>query len=131
MKNVFMEAMNQSFDLSVMLKKIDYHHVRGNLTDAEREELVEVAREKAAPFGGLDVAEKLKELDQRITALENGNAENDGGDEETIEEYVPGKWYYSGNKVLHKGSRYKCSAPDGVACVWSPDEYPAYWVLDD
>lgn len=131
MRNVFLQAMNEPFDLSVMLGRINYHHVRGNLTDAEREELSATAREKATPLGGLDVAEKLKELDQRITALENGNAVNDGGDEETIEEYVPGKWYYRGAKVLHKGSRYKCTAPEGVACVWSPDEYPAYWVLDD
>jgi len=131
MRNVFLQAMNELFDLSVMLGRINYHHARGNLTDAEREELVATAREKATPLGVLDVAEKLKELDQRITALEKGNAVNDGGDEETIEEYVPGKWYYSGAKVMHKGSRYKCTAPEGVACVWSPDEYPAYWVLDD
>lgn len=130
MKSVFLQAMNELFDLSAMLGRINYHHVRGNLTDAEREELVAVARDKANPFGGLDVAAKLKELDERITALENGNTDS-GNDNETVAEYVPGKWYYRGNKMLYNGNVYKCIAPEGVACVWSPDEYPVYWELDE
>lgn len=131
MRNVFLQAMNEPFDLPMMLEKLDYHHVRGKLTDEAREELVSIAREKATPFGGLDVAAKLQELDERIKALEEGNAESGGSTDEAVEEYVPGRWYYNGNKVLHKGSRYKCTAPEGVACVWSPDEYPAYWELDE
>jgi hypothetical protein len=126
MKNVFLQAMNELFDLSSMLGRINYHHIRGNLTDADREELIATAREKANPFGGLDVAEKLKEFDERITVLENGKAESGSGDE-TIEEYVPGKWYYRGNHMLFNGGEYECIAPEGVACVWSPDEYPVYW----
>lgn len=131
MKNIFLQAMNEPFDLSAMLDRIDYHHIRGKLTDEEREELIAIAREKANPFDGLDVAAKLKEFDERITALENGKAESGGTDEETVEEYVPGKWYYNGNKMLYDGSKYKCTAPVGVACVWSPDEYPSYWELDE
>ena len=88
-----------------------------------------IAREKANPFGGLDVAAKLLELDERIKALEDGNAESGGATDETIEEYVPGKWYYWGNKMMHNGAVYKCVAPEDVVCVWSPDEYPAYWEL--
>lgn len=127
MKKVFLQAMNELFDLTTMLAKIDYHHIRGKLTDAEREELVAVAREKANPFGGLDVAAKLKELDERIKILEEGNAESGGAIDETIKEYVPGKWYYEGNKILWNGAVYKCIAPVGKVCTWSPDEYPAYW----
>lgn len=131
MKSVFMQAMNELFDLSTMLGRIDYHHVRGNLTDAEREELVAIAREKANPFGGLDVSAKLKEFDERITALENGKAESGGTDKEIVDEYVAGKWYYNGNKVLYNGNEYVCVAPEDVVCVWSPDEYPVYWELDE
>lgn len=129
MKSVFIQAMNEVFDLSTMLGRIDYHHIRGNLNDADREELVAIAREKANPFGGLDVVAKLKEFDERITALEEGNAESGGETDETIDEFVPGKWYYWGNKVMYKGTAYKCVAPEDVACVWSPDEYPVYWEL--
>ena len=125
MKNVFLIAMNESFDLTAMLARIDYHHIRGNLTDSDREELAALAREKANPFGGVDVVAKLQELDSRITALEKGKAESGTG--ETIPDYTPGKWYYAGDKVMHNGAAYECIAPEGVVCTWNPDEYPAYW----
>lgn len=124
MKNVFIEAMNEVFDLTTMLARIDYHHVHGNLTDDEREELVALARSKADPFGGMDVAAKLLELDERITKLEKGGDVPSGD----IDEYVPGKWYYAGDKVMFGGEAYECIAPKGVVCTWSPAEYPAYWL---
>ena len=126
MKNVFLQAMNESFDLTAMLARIDYHHVRGNLTDVEREELAAIAREKANPFGGLDVAEKLRELDKRITDLEKGNTENGTGDDD-IADYVPGKWYYAGDRAKENGKAYECIVPEGVVCTWSPSKYPEYW----
>lgn len=127
MKNVFLEAMKETYDLTDMLAKIDYHHIRGNLTDADREELVAVAREKANPYGGVDVLKKLEEIENRLRALE-GQMES-GGAAETVPEYQAGKWYYTGDKVTFDGKTYTCIAPDGVACVWSPADYPAYWEL--
>lgn len=35
--------------------------------------------------------------------------------------------YYKGDGITWKGEKYDCIAPDGVAVVWNPDEYPAYW----
>ena len=35
--------------------------------------------------------------------------------------------YKNGDKVMFNGNVYECIAPEGVACVWSPSEYPAYW----
>ena len=35
--------------------------------------------------------------------------------------------YYNGDKVTYNGKHYVCIAPDGTACVWSPDVYPSYW----
>ena len=128
MKNVFIEAMNEPFDLSAMLAKIDYHHIRGNLTDTDREELVAIARNKAIPMGGVDVMAKLQDHEARIKALEDAG-KTTGGDttEEDVAEYVPGKWYYNGDKVLFEGVVKTCTAPAGVVCTWSPAEYPAYW----
>lgn len=40
-----------------------------------------------------------------------------------------GKWYYNGDKITFEGVKYKCIAPDGVVCMWSPKEYPVYWEL--
>lgn len=125
MKHVFIAAMEETFDLSQMLAKIDYHHVRGHLTDAEREELIAVAREKANPFGGLDVRKKLEEIENRLRVLEGNTAS--GGDAETAPEYQAGKWYYAGDRVTFDGKVHTCIAPDGVVCVWSPAEYPIYW----
>ena len=127
MKNVFREAMNETFDLTAMLGKIDYHHVRGNLTDTEREELVAIAREKANPFGGVNVLAKLEEIENRLRALEEGKQESN--ETETAPEYQAGKWYYAGDKVTFDGKVYNCIAPAGVVCVWSPADYPAYWEL--
>lgn len=126
MYNVFIEAMNEPFDLTAMLAKIDYHHIRGNLTDAEREELIALAREKANPYGGVDVMEKLQDLENRVRALE-GAKDDTATDTETVEEYIPGKWYRAGDRVTYDGKVYTCIAPDGVVCVWSPAEYPDYW----
>jgi len=125
MKNVFITAMAETFDLSQMLAKIDYHHIRGNLTDAEREELIAVAREKANPFGGVDVLKKLEEIENRLRVLE-GNTES-GGAAETVPEYQAGKWYYAGDKVTFDGKTYMCVAPEDVVCVWNPVDYPLYW----
>ena len=128
MKNVFVEAMNETFDLSTMLAKIDYHHIRGNLSDTDREELVALARNKANPMGGVDVMAKLQDHEARIKALED-TGKTAGGDTtgEDVAEYVPGKWYYNGDKVLFEGVVKTCTAPAGVVCTWSPAEYPAYW----
>lgn len=61
-----------------------------------------------------------------MAALENGD-EGTGGEGESPEEYVIGKWYYAGDRITYKGAVYQCIAPNGVVCVWSPDDYPAYW----
>lgn len=130
MYNVFIEAMNEVFDLTTMLAKIDYHHIRGNLTDAEREELITLARSKANPYGGVDVMAILADHDARLRALEGTAVTPDDGDDASApDEYVAGKWYYNGDKVTFDGKVYVCTAPEGVVCTWSPAEYPAYWEL--
>lgn len=35
--------------------------------------------------------------------------------------------YHTGDKITFNGKHYICIAPEGVAVVWSPDTYPAYW----
>lgn len=38
--------------------------------------------------------------------------------------------YYKDDKMTFTdGNKYICIAPEGVACVWSPVEYPTYWQL--
>lgn len=112
------------YELSDMLKKIDTAWYQNDISDEQRTELMELAREKANPMVGIDLVAKVEELEKRVKALEES-----GSDEPTEEypEFVVGKWYYKGDKISYKGKNYVCIAPEGVVCTWNPDEYPAYW----
>lgn len=128
MKQIFENVIAKgTYDLSDMLKKIDTYHISGQLTDEEKDELYNKARNGATAQSGVDVFAKLEELDKRIKALEDGTTTMPN---EEYAEYVIGKWYYNGNKIISDGKKYTCAAPDGVVCTWSPKEYPAYWQYD-
>ena len=129
MKTIFEEVKNRgAFDLKGLLKKIDVFNVEGKLTDEDRDWLYTKAREKANVNNSVDVIAKLTELEQRVLALEKAGVDDDTvtGDT-TADEYVVGKWYYSGDKVMFEGEEYVCIAPEGSVCTWSPKEYPVFW----
>ncbi len=115
------------FDLTTILTKIDTLWGEDKLTDEQRDELLTLARGGATTGNSVDLIAKITELEQRIRALESAgeNIEDETGAD--VREFVVGKWYYKGGKVTFEGKTYICIAPDGVACVWSPKEYPAYW----
>lgn len=112
------------YELSDLLKKIDTLWVQGDLNDTEKQELTEQAQENAKAENSMEITEKLKELDLRVTALEQRETTQTP---EEYPEYVIGKWYYSGDKITCDGDKYVCIAPEGQVCTWSPFEYPAYW----
>lgn len=117
------------YELTDILTKIDTLWVQSSLTDDERTELMNLARSGADPSRGVDVLKKISDLDKRVAALERAGATDPEPGEEYLE-YIPGKWYYKDDKITYNnGSKYICTAPEGVVCVWSPDEYPAYWQL--
>ena len=119
---------SKNFELSDMLKKIDTLWVQGSIDEATRKILMDKARNNANTQNSLDILAKLEELDKRVKALENAQTPEEPEEPtEVIEEYVPGKWYYKGNKVMFEGKAYVCIALEGAVCVWSPKEYPAYW----
>lgn len=117
-KNVIKEGR---YDLAELLLKIETLWVQGSLTDEQKTELVQQAQENADFGNSLDIIAKIEELDARVRALEGGET----GEE--ISEYIPGKWYYNGDKVTFNGKNYVCIAPGGQVCTWSPSEYPTYW----
>lgn len=117
---------NGSYELTTMLKKIDTQWVQDSITEEQRTELIELARENANASNSLDLLTKVLDLDKRVKVLEeNKVAESDETDE--YPEYIVGKWYYAGDKLSFNDSNYECVAPDGTVCTWNPDEYPAYW----
>lgn len=127
------------FELTAILKKIDTIWIQGDLTDEQKSELVELAQTKADPINSyaplqeqLDKAfEQIKALEGRIVKLETGESTEPT---EPADEYPDYKQpigahdaYYYGDTVTWKNKKYICIAPEGTACVWDPDTYPAFW----
>jgi hypothetical protein len=91
-----------------------------------------MARTKADPshsFAPLQA--QIDALAERVAKLENAEpADPDVPAEEYPEYHQPTgahDAYHNGDKVTFNGKHYVCIAPEGVAVVWSPDVYPAYW----
>lgn len=135
MFNVFKNVIeNRNFELKGIIKKIDTLWAQSSLTDDERAELISLAQSKANVQQSIDVMQKLEELDKRMKVVEEILANNDNNSDDTevvYADYEVGKWYYNGNIVKFEDVLYKCVAPDGVVCVWSPTEYPAYWEVTE
>lgn len=129
-KNVIQSG---SYELNDILAKIDTLWIQGSLTDAQRLELIDMARTKADPshsFAPLQA--QIDALAQRVAALEQ--AQEPADPEAPAEEYPAyvqptgaHDAYHAGDKVTFDGKRYVCIAPEGVAVVWDPATYPAYW----
>ncbi len=121
------------YELADILTKIDTLWMHGSLTDAERLELIELARANADPSHSYaPLQAQIDALADRVAALEGSVKPTDP--EQPVEEwpaYVPPTgWhdaYFTGDKMTFNGKRYTCIAPEGVAVVWSPDVYPDYW----
>lgn len=135
MFNVFKNVIeNRNFELKGIIKKIDTLWAQSSITDDERAELISLAQSKANIQQSIDVMQKLEELDKRMKTVEEMLANNNNNSDDTevvYANYEVGKWYYNGNIVKFEDVLYKCVAPDGVVCVWSPTEYPAYWEVTE
>lgn len=122
---------NKNFELKDILHKINTIWVERAITEEQKNELDNLARENANVDSSIDIMQKLKELDLRVTNLEKNKVEEPTEPTEEPEElypaFVKGKWYYNGDKCSENGKNYTCIAPSGEVCVWSPSEYPVYW----
>lgn len=126
---------SKRYALADILTKIDTLWVQGSITEEQRLSLISDAQNNAMVENSIDVLKSLYELNKRVTDLEKQIAElKNGSDIPTDEEtttyppYEVGKWYENGDIISFDGSNYKCIAPIGTVCVWSPSEYPAYWI---
>lgn len=133
MKNVIKKVIeSKNYELSDMLKKIDTLWVQGSITEDVKNELSAMARNNASMQNSIDVLSKMEEFNKRLAALEEEvkalkGDETETETEESVPQFETGKWYYSGDKVSFEGNTYVCTAPEDVACVWSPKDYPSYW----
>ena len=133
---------SRNYELASILKKIKTLWAESELTDKQKEELVALARENADPknsYASLEnqvktlftnmgeMAIEIKDLKTRLATLEGEEAELEEPAEEYPEYVQPTGGhdaYKAGDKITYKGKKYECLA-DG--CVWTPDDYPAYW----
>ena len=141
MYSIILSVINTgSFELSDILHKIDTLWLQGDIDDDQRAELIATAREKADPSASYappqkqvdKLADDLAALAARVSALESSAGEEpEPAPEDEYPEYVQPTGahdaYHNGDKVTYNGTKYTCIAPEGVACVWNPDTYPAYW----
>lgn len=138
MYNIFKKTILAGrYELSDILKKIDTIWVQGDITDEERTELIDLARENADPTKSYaplqkqidELHEICKDLTRRVVILENGGATPIEPTEEYPEYVQPtGTYdaYNTGDKVTYKGKKYECVMDN---CVWAPDDYPQGWKL--
>ena len=150
--------LSGDYELSDMIDKIKKNCVRGDITDEQETELIALARENATPensYAGIqsqvdELRELVDQLEEEIEpikkdmeavkkALEEGGT--DVPDPEPDPEPEADKYpeykqptgahdaYHKGDGITWNGKKYDCIAPDGVAVVWNPGEYPAYWQL--
>ena len=124
------------YELNDMLRKIDTLWVQGDLSDEQRGELVEMARESADPAASyaplqeqIDQAfAQIKALGDRVAKLETGEAPEPSPEPEEWPAWVQPTGahdcYNTGDKVTYNGQHY-VSKIDGN--VWSPEAYPAGW----
>lgn len=151
--NVFEQLKNYInsglYDLNGILDKINILWVSNRLTDEEAQALVELARNNANPENSYaplqkqidllfenqkEFSNQLKEIAEKLNTLIGGGEVEPVPEPEPSEEYPEyvnptgaHDAYYKDDKVTYNGKKYICIAPDGVACVWSPDIYPQYW----
>lgn len=124
MKSIFENVIKKGgYDLAELLLKIDVYHVEGKLTDAERDELYDMARTK--PEAQYDINTEIEKLWLAIKALQNGEA-----DDTEVKDFVQPTGahdaYNKGDKVRYNGKVYRSLIN---ANVWSPDILPSAWEL--
>jgi hypothetical protein len=117
-----------SFELVAILAKIDTIWLQGSITDVERLDLIELARSKAEPINSFaPLQAQIDALAERVAKLEGAKPSNPEEYPEYIQPTGSHDAYHGGDKVTYNGKHYKCIAPEGVAVVWDPVTYPAYW----
>ena len=136
MFNLIKEVIeNKSYKLEDMLYKINKMYVESYITEQEKTELDNLARENADPVNSYapileqidNLYIKISDLENRVNALENvGDTEETETEEykEFVQPTGAHDCYNIGDKIIYKGKKYICKV-DG--CVWSPEAYPSAW----
>lgn len=133
LKNII---LNKGYELRDILYKIKLMYLESEITETQKQELDDLAREYANPENSY--APLQKQIDNIYTQIDRINAEireikGEEEPEEPTEEYPEYKQptgahdaYKIGDKITYKGKKYICKID---SCVWSPEEYPSAWEM--
>lgn len=134
MFNLLKEVINsKSYKLEDMLYKINKMYIEEFITEQEKTELDNLARENADPVNSYAPLQKqidnlyikISNLEDRVKLLEKTE---EPGEEEEYKEFVQPTGahdcYNMGDKIFYNGKKYICKIN---GCVWSPDVYPSAW----
>ena len=125
-----------SYALGDLLFQIDTFWVQGDLTEEQRLELIQAARENANPENSYEPLQKqvaalgarMDALESRVTAIEKGQPEEPPQDpgEYPVYKQPSGSHdaYKTGDKVPFEGEHYVCQMD---CCVWRQKDYPQVW----
>lgn len=120
-----------NYELREILYKINVMYVEGNISEEQKEELDNIARENAiAENSYAPLQKQIDDLARRVEILEKEKEPSE--DEEVIEnEYPEYKQplgshdaYNIGDKITYNGIKYECLIDN---CVWTPITYPDAW----
>lgn len=127
------------FELVEMKSRIMTSWAYNSLTDDQRDELIAAAREQANPVASYAplqdqltaLGERVKTLEEKVSALESASSSSSSQTTTTDDEYPEyvqptgsTDAYQVGDKITYNGVKYTCILAN---CVWSPDDYPAGW----
>lgn len=127
---------SKRYELADMLEKIDTMWLQNEITEEQKTELVDLARENAKPENSYsDLQKQINQAFEEIAALKArvDKLDSTEPDPEEYPEYVQPTGahdaYHKDDKVTYKDKKYICIAPEDAAVVWDPEAYPAYWRL--
>lgn len=124
---------SKDYKLEDMLYKINKMYLESYLTEEEKTELDNLAREYANPINSYAPIQKqidnlyikISDLEDRVKLLEKTE---EPGEEEEYPEFIQPTGahdcYNMGDKIFYNGKKYICKIN---GCVWSPDVYPSAW----
>lgn len=131
---------SKDYKLEDILYKINKMWIESAITEEEKTELDNLARENAkaensyAPLQEQieQLFSNMQDLEARASLLEQEQStEQPQEPTEPVEEYPPYKQptgahdaYHVGDKITYNGKKYICKLDN---CVWTPDAYPAGW----
>lgn len=125
---------SRDYELVDMLYKINKMYIESNITDEQKQELDNLARQNAKAENSYAsvqeqinrIYEKLDSIEVRVAKLEEteGTSEPENEYPEYVQPQGAHDAYKIGDKITYKGKKYICQMN---GCVWTPDDYPKAW----